>query len=329
LVQQEAAVRQGENGATGWLDHLFLDDQGVPTLVEVKRSTDPRIRREVVGQLLDYASNMAFDWPVERLQRSFDETCKTCGRDPAETLDDFLQAEIEPEEFWENAKTNLQAGKIRLLFVADRLPSELRRIIEFLNKQMDPCEVLGIEIRQFTGDGVRTLVPSIVGRTEEAQLRKRSDGPANQWDEASYFERLEQTTEPKTIEAARALLAWSKANSKYVFWGKGKTQGSFGPSIWVDGVKHNPIVVYSGTKGDPVVEISFQWMAAKPPFDDEAKRLELLTKLNQIEGVNLPPDSIVRRPSIRLASFAEPAKNEQLLAVLRWYVEQIHEDKRS
>ena len=28
-----------------------------PTLVEVKRSSDTRIRREVVGQMLDYAAN--------------------------------------------------------------------------------------------------------------------------------------------------------------------------------------------------------------------------------------------------------------------------------
>ena len=39
------------------LDHLFLDDEGVPVLVEVKRASDTRIRREVVGQMLDYAAN--------------------------------------------------------------------------------------------------------------------------------------------------------------------------------------------------------------------------------------------------------------------------------
>jgi len=31
---------------------------------------------------------------------------------------------------------------IRMLFVADRIPAELRRIVEFLNEQMDPAEVL-------------------------------------------------------------------------------------------------------------------------------------------------------------------------------------------
>jgi hypothetical protein len=30
----------------------------------------------------------------------------------------------------------LQAGRIRMMFVADRVPDELRRIVEFLNEQM-------------------------------------------------------------------------------------------------------------------------------------------------------------------------------------------------
>ena len=47
-----------EDGGGRWsLDHLFLDQDANPTLVEVKRSTDTRIRREVVGQVLDYVAN--------------------------------------------------------------------------------------------------------------------------------------------------------------------------------------------------------------------------------------------------------------------------------
>src|SRR4051794_12230288 len=41
-------------GSSRWsLDHLFVDQEGVPTLVEVKRSSDTRARREVVAQMLD------------------------------------------------------------------------------------------------------------------------------------------------------------------------------------------------------------------------------------------------------------------------------------
>jgi hypothetical protein len=58
LVKREVGIPDSATGGSRWsLDHLFIDEQAVPTLVEVKRSDDTRIRREVVGQMLDYAAN--------------------------------------------------------------------------------------------------------------------------------------------------------------------------------------------------------------------------------------------------------------------------------
>lgn len=76
-------IASEEGGGTRWsVDHLFLDQDGVPTLVEVKRSTDTRIRREVVGQLLEYAANATAYWASEELQLSFEATCETRGIAP-------------------------------------------------------------------------------------------------------------------------------------------------------------------------------------------------------------------------------------------------------
>ena len=66
LIEGEMGVPDQEQGSTRWaVDHLFIDQNAVPTIVEVKRSTDTRIRREVVGQMLDYAANGLAYWPVE------------------------------------------------------------------------------------------------------------------------------------------------------------------------------------------------------------------------------------------------------------------------
>jgi hypothetical protein len=55
LIEQECGVPAREAGADRWsIDHLFIDQDAIPTIVEVKRSSDTRIRREVVGQMLDY-----------------------------------------------------------------------------------------------------------------------------------------------------------------------------------------------------------------------------------------------------------------------------------
>lgn len=51
-------VPDSEGGGGRWSsDHLFLDQDGIHTMVEIKRSSDTRIGREVIGRVLDYAAN--------------------------------------------------------------------------------------------------------------------------------------------------------------------------------------------------------------------------------------------------------------------------------
>src|SRR5918998_395052 len=73
LVSREMPLASEEDGSGRWsVDHLFLDQDAIPTIIEVKRSTDTRIRREVVGQMLDYAANGVVYWSVDRLRAEFE-----------------------------------------------------------------------------------------------------------------------------------------------------------------------------------------------------------------------------------------------------------------
>jgi len=59
LISREMGLPSDEGGANRWaVDHLFLDQDAIPTIAEVKRSTDTRIRREVVGQMLGALANV-------------------------------------------------------------------------------------------------------------------------------------------------------------------------------------------------------------------------------------------------------------------------------
>ena len=83
LVSREMAVPGEQDGAGRWsLDHLFLDQDAIPTFIEVKRSSDTRIRREVVGQMLDYAANAVAYWPVRRSGPSSRADAMTTGSNP-------------------------------------------------------------------------------------------------------------------------------------------------------------------------------------------------------------------------------------------------------
>ena len=63
-----------------------------------------------------------------------------------------------------------------MVFVADTIPRELARIVEFLNEQMK-ADVRAVELSWFeSGDGVTALTPRIIGETERAQTEKAARG---------------------------------------------------------------------------------------------------------------------------------------------------------
>lgn len=87
LVSREVSLASEEDGAGRWsVDHLFLDQDAIPTIVEVKRSTDTRLRREVVGQMLDDAANAVVYWPVDTLRSRFEENREDPEQDLTEVL---------------------------------------------------------------------------------------------------------------------------------------------------------------------------------------------------------------------------------------------------
>ncbi|HEU4752413.1 MAG TPA: hypothetical protein VFU47_04820, partial [Armatimonadota bacterium] len=226
LVSREFGVPGEQDGSNRWsLDHLFLDQDGIPTLVEVKRSSDTRIRREVVGQMLDYAANGLVYWPPEGIRQQYEFRVQAAGADPEQELLAEFRWDRGYEEYWQTVKRNLQAGKVRLVFVADVIPNELKRIVEFLNEQMNQAEVLAIEVKQYSGPGVRTLVPRVLGITAGAERAKgtpRSDRP---WDQGRFFGEIEQKHGPTAAAAARSLYEWAKPQSSRIYWGKGAQSG--------------------------------------------------------------------------------------------------------
>jgi len=131
LVRREAPVRDSQESAGRWrLDHLYVDARGVPTLVEVKRSSDTRGRREVVAQMLDYAANAKTSFSADLMAAWAEEAATELGRPVADVLSDVLGVD-DQDAFWRTVATNLDAERFRLIFVSDAIPPELRRIIEF------------------------------------------------------------------------------------------------------------------------------------------------------------------------------------------------------
>ncbi|MCM1976296.1 MULTISPECIES: hypothetical protein [Streptomyces] len=207
LVAREMGVpTSADGGAVYALDHLFVDADGVPTLVEVKRATDTRIRREVVGQMLDYAANAARYWPAALLRRSFEDTCAKDGRPLEEAYRDLL-GEGPVDEFWATVEERLAAGQMRLLFVADRFPLELRAIVEFLNRQLRQTDVYAVELTQYRGDGdLRVLVPRVHGEVATAAKSPSSARTSRRTTREEMDAAIRARRDPDVRRTATALL---------------------------------------------------------------------------------------------------------------------------
>ena len=160
----------------GWsLDHLFVDQKGILTLVETKLFQNPESRREVIGQTIEYAANATEFWAGGAARQKGTEFWS--NQSPPKELDEVFREEfggdLDIEDFWRKVEENLRNGRIRLIVATDELRPEIRRMIEYLNKEMQNTEVLGLELRSY-GENSESLVlvPRLVGQTQSAIDRK-------------------------------------------------------------------------------------------------------------------------------------------------------------
>jgi len=322
LISREYSIPDEETSEGRWsIDHLFLDQDGIPTLVEVKRSSDTRIRREVIGQMLEYAANAVSYWAIEKIKIHFEARCEEQGQDPEHVLTNTLQLEEQYEEYWDKVTTNLQTGKIRMLFVADEIPFELKQIVEFLNEQMNPAEVLAVEIKQYVGQDQKTLIPRVIGQTSKTQ-QKKIRPKKRQWDETSFLAELVGQEGQDAVNTAKRILTWAKEQHLRLWWGKGRITGSCYPML---DINEQTYWIFSlWTKGG--IEIQFQFFAKNPMYKDEAKRKKIWEQLNKIPQVSLPEKSIDRFPKIPYSVLKTESSLHKFLTIWDDFIKEMREN---
>lgn len=216
LVKREMGVPNTKTSQSHWsLDHLFLDQDGIPTFVECKRAVNTQVRREVIAQMLDYAANGLAYWRIERLKQEAASTAQSQNQTLDQAIRNLLHLDGDTtvEAFWEKVEHNLRAGKVRLLFVAERIPIELRRLVVFLNERFAEIDVLAVEIKQFYVNGQRVLAPRVVGITPESELIKQEALVAK-----LNAETLLKQSSPTGAEILAALVADAAQRNLPVAW---------------------------------------------------------------------------------------------------------------
>lgn len=338
LIRKEAGIPDSLGGAGRWaLDHLFVDQEGVPTLVEVKRSTDTRLRREVVGQMLDYAANVVAHWPANEIQILFEERCRSQGLDAAGALADFLgvpgeatpptDVELEAgspaDHFWQQVSDNLAAKRLRLVFVADVIPPELQRIIEYLNGEMSRTEVLAVEVKQFTGSDQQILVPRVIGQTVAAEdvKRRRVTRAPQSWDEDTFLDAVATSGGEERAEVVSRLISWMRSRGLEPVFGRGHTGPLYLSTPDSEGGIRKPFAVMTGGR----VEILFTELARVRPFDQPSHRHQLKERLNLIAGVAIADEHVENAtwPSINLALLRDDDQFARFTAAFDWVIDEV------
>lgn len=330
LITPEAGIAIAKDGSDYFsLDHLFIDQDGIPTLVEVKRSTDARLRREVIGQLLEYAANACEHWDVGRLRSAFEQRCAKSNIAPEAELSKLEPSrDVDQEALWAKMAQNLEQGRLRLVFVADSFSPDTQRIIEFLNRQMELTEVYAVEVRQYVGGGMRTLAPRVLNTSVlQTDRRAASSDRGDTWTPDRFYSALRETSGQQAVDLFHKIHDWAEQQPHVaVFFGRGKKEGSIQVTFM-----RNPAREYR--PGEDVVfltlwtygrvEIDFQYLMTTTKFRDLANREELRQRLTSASTIAIPEDKVDKRPGITWSELTDPNNMRALLTSQDWVVAEL------
>jgi hypothetical protein len=151
----------------GPLDVLYATPEGRLVIVEAKLWRNPEARRKVIGQILDYATELS-QWSYEDLQR---EVSRATGR-RGNCLFDIVRARfpnVDEARLVDDVTRALKFGNFLLLIVGDGIREGAAAIANFLERGGNLHFGLGlVEMAIFDmPDGGRLVQPRVLAKTVE------------------------------------------------------------------------------------------------------------------------------------------------------------------
>ena len=149
----------------GFADALYVNHLGFPTLIEAKLWRNPEARREVVGQILDYARTLC-RWTYADLQREAARARKEPGFDLFSYVRE-RHSDVEEAAFVDAISRNLAQGRILLLILGDGIREGVEAIAEYIQGHAGMHFTFGlVEAPVYDlGDGRQIVQPRILAKT--------------------------------------------------------------------------------------------------------------------------------------------------------------------
>lgn len=235
----------------GSIDNLFVSPEGYLTIVETKLWRNPEARREVVGQILDYAKELN-KWTFTDLNNAVIAYNGNKGG-IVESIKKFEHLdETEVQYLIDNISKNLKRGRFLLLIVGDGIRESVEDMVEYLDQTPQLFFTLAlIELQVYKVPKEKDaflVIPQVVTRTKEitraifrvegAQSQnlkisidtdlevedtKKSRNPNKRFTITAedFFEQLERNTDKKTVQATKGIISECEEKGYYIHWGQG------------------------------------------------------------------------------------------------------------
>lgn len=207
------------------------------TLVECKLASNPEVRREIIGQVLDYASKF-WHLSIEEFESQW-----------------LARTGIHPSNYpdWEvirdRLEGNLSTGEFRIILAVDKINSDLRRIVEYLNHITVPAvAVIAVVYSRSQDNGLEILSRQIYGEELSQAKINRARDLREKWSIQEFLSWIE-ANEKNEIEKAAFLLEILEKYGFGIAGGKALTP-SLNARIEIAnfGTRY-PIAVYTQNKG--------------------------------------------------------------------------------
>ena len=312
---------------SGAEDILYVDQNGLLTVVETKLGRNSEARREVVGQILEYAAQMSawtgadVERQAERFFASHIGPEEYWDRTLEKVLETFLQAtgdapaQFSYEDFLQRVQSNIERGHFRLVIAIDEPPKPLLKTVEFVNRFSGRFEMYLVQLKRFR-DVAREqniFVPALFGKAATTRLSPTG----SRWDESKFLEHLATGSDPQTVEYVTDMYHRFAEWVDEGVWGTGTTMGSFNLVLYTSYGRINLAGITS--RGDLYVNFGNLYQRNVP---NELIR-SLADELNHVRGIALPADLHAKYPPIPKAVLKDAERRHQVLSVIREVVDRL------
>lgn len=305
---------------SGPIDALAVDDAGNIYVVETKlyKNSD---KRTVVAQALDYGAALwkhftDFSRFIDILDKDARDKFQMGFQEKVQEFFNFNDEEF--EVFIDSLKRCLNDGDIKFVILMDSMDERLKDLIIYVN-QNSQFDIYAVKLEFYKFNEHEIIIPKIFGVEVKKNVKGYTSGP--QWDEKSFFNEFERKEMIEERKVARGINDWANNKCSYVWWGKGKVSGSFVPVFIFNDIEYSLFAVFTGGS----VEVYFQWLLHRPPFDQVSKRIELMNRLNTIQGVSIQENSLTKRPNIKLSLLVKEDNLNKFLAAFDWLILEVQQ----